>query len=101
MELPHPLCKHKFQKRLTVRDTSLIAYCNTYASGSAQHKRFKVYNYIVDHPNCTRQDIADNTDIPINVVTPRVKELIDSKMIFESEKVGNHYKLVAHMAVVA
>ncbi|NCB79649.1 MAG: winged helix-turn-helix domain-containing protein [Bacilli bacterium] len=84
-----------------MRDTSLIAYCNTYSSGQAQHKRFKVYEFIVNNPNCTRQDIADKSGIPINVVCPRVKELIDSKMIFESGKIGNHYKLVAHMAVVA
>lgn len=84
-----------------MRDTSLTAYCNTYASGSANHKRFKVFQFIIDNPNCTRQDIADRSGIPINVVCPRVKELIDSKMILENGKVGNHYKLVAHMAVVA
>lgn len=82
-----------------MRDTSLIAYCNTYSSGQAQHKRFKVYEHIVENPNCTRQDIADNTDIPMNVVTPRVKELIDAKIVFENGKVGNHYRLMACMAV--
>ena len=84
-----------------MRDTSFTAYCNTYASGQAKHKRFKVFQFIVDNPNCTRQKIADHTGIPINVVTQRVKELIDSKMIFESGKVGNNYKLCAAMAVVA
>ena len=84
-----------------MRDTSLTAYKNTYTSGSAAHKRFQVYNYIVDHPNCTRQQIADNAGIPINVVCPRVKELIDSRMIFENGKDGNHYMLMASMAVVA
>lgn len=82
-----------------MRDTSLTAYCNTYASGQAQHKRYKVYEYIVNNPNCTRQDIADNTDIPINVVTPRVRELLDSRMVYESGKFDNHYRLVASMAV--
>ena len=78
-----------------MKDTSLEAYRQTYFSGQAHHKRYKVYTYITENPNCTRHQIAMQTGIPINVVTPRVKELLDDGLIYENGKVNNHYRLCA------
>lgn len=77
------------------RDTSLTAYRQTYLSGQAHHKRFKVFMYIADNTNCTRHEISIKTGIPINVVTPRVKELLDDGLIYENGKINNHYRLCA------
>lgn len=76
-----------------MRDTSLEAYRQIYLSGQAHHKRFKVYMYIAENPNCTRHEISIKTGIPINVVTPRVKELLDDNLVYENGKTNNHYRL--------
>lgn len=79
---------------MSVRDTSLTAYQNTYRTGQAHHKRFKVFECIRDYPTITRQQISDRTGIPINVVCPRVLELLDSGMVKEDGMNGNNHMLV-------
>lgn len=76
-----------------VKDTSLQAYISVYSNGKAEHIRFKVYNFIKSNPKVTRQQITDLAGIPINVVTPRVKELIESNLIKENGKTDNKYML--------
>jgi DNA modification methylase len=78
-----------------MKDTSLRAYLSIYADGKAESLRYRVYDFIFNNPDTTRQKIADATGIPINVVTPSVKELLDKRLIAENGKDDNHYKLRA------
>jgi predicted transcriptional regulator len=76
-----------------MKDTSLQAYLAVYSTGKADTQRYKIYKFISDNPSLTRQQIANHTGIPINAVCPRVLELLKKRLVAESGKVNNQYKL--------
>lgn len=64
---------------------SLEAYCAIEAELPDKSK--KVFAVVVNHCPITRQDIAARLSVPINQVTGRVKELLDSGVIEEKGKI--------------
>lgn len=80
---------------MSVRDTSLTAYQQTFSRGTAQHLRYKIYDFIVENPTITRQQISDRMGIAIHSVTPRVLELIEGNLVRENGKNGDKYMLEA------
>jgi len=85
-----------YQKRINmVRDTSLTAYQQTYSRGTAQHLRYKIYDFIVQNPTITRQQISDRMGIAIQSVCPRCLELIEANLITENGKNNGKYMLEA------
>jgi ribosomal protein S25 len=76
-----------------VRDTSFEAYKTIYANGKAIHNRYKVFNCICENEFITRKQLVDKVNLPINIITPRVKELLEEGLIVECGKINNEYQL--------
>lgn len=64
---------------------SLIAFYLGNFSGRFSIARFSVYEYIVNNPNSTRQDLDEDHDFPyrINSICARVNELVKAGMLIE------------------
>lgn len=52
---------------------------NPFLSGLRQD----IYQFVQANPNCTRRDVAMGINLPNNVATARIKELIDEGYLFE------------------
>jgi len=63
------------KKRCGVQGTSLEAFDLIFDELGSRQK--EVYEVIESYCNCCNQDIAEFLGLPINSVTPRVKELRD------------------------
>lgn len=62
---------------MSVKSTSKAAYRENRESGDSNRKREQVYAYVVNHPGCSRNDIARNVEgMTINCACGRVNELI-------------------------
>lgn len=62
---------------MSVKSTSKAAYRENRESGESSRKREQVYAYVVNHPGCSRNDIARNVrGMTINCACGRVNELI-------------------------
>lgn len=61
-----------------VTETTLMAWENVQEKIPTYKER--VYQHI-SRFRCTRQSISDSTGIPINIVTPRVHELLQDEKI--------------------
>jgi len=66
---------------MSVQQTSIEAY--DLIVGDLGKRQIQVYDIIERYFNCCNQDIADILGIPINCVTPRVKELRDMGFIMQ------------------
>ena len=84
--------ENKTKKRQMVRQTSLMAYEQHINAVSQRDKIFCLIRNTVG--GITRQEIAQITNIPINAVCGRVKELLDNRIIKENgvrkNKTGRH-----------
>lgn len=69
--------------------TSIESYID-YKKGKAQTKRAQVYNFIKEHPGCTRREISEwlEPEIMLNSATARVRELIVLGKIVETGEVA-------------
>lgn len=66
-----------------VRVTSKAAFLKLREGRKIGPLQNRILDYVWSHPGCTRRSISKNTGIEINVVTPRVRELLDSGMLIE------------------
>jgi len=66
-----------------IRNTSLAAYIEENDSGKAAKDRCKLLRKINQQPGVTRKQLSETTGMPINVVCPRIRELLDSNTLKE------------------
>lgn len=66
-----------------VRCTSKAAFIDNEKTGFNSTKRAQIFNYILEHPGCSRGDIERGLEMKINCVTGRVNELLESGLIRE------------------
>jgi len=64
---------------LTIAQTSLTTYIGILPN--LKGNQMIVYKVIMDHPNCTNEEIADILGWKINSVTPRTKELRNAQIV--------------------
>lgn len=68
-----------------VRATSKAAFLHLVETGKINARQSEVLQYIYFNPGCTRAEISRyNMYLPINTVSGRVKELLESLMLFEN-----------------
>lgn len=72
-----------------IRQTSLAAHHEHSVSGALLGQRMFILQFLKDNGPMTRQQISDATDIHINAVTPRVRELLDKELVQETKRVKN------------
>ncbi len=51
----------------------------------SQSLRDKIFWIIKENPGIVRTEVRDSLELPNNVVTPAIKELIDAHMLVEGE----------------
>lgn len=68
---------------MTVRNTSKAAYLNVNGSGKCAVYRRRIMDFVTSRPGVTRKDISRALDLEINIVTPRVRELLNSGLLVE------------------
>jgi predicted transcriptional regulator len=69
-----------------VRQTSLMAYDEIKADGTASSQRKRIYELIRDNPDgLTREEIRDLAGIMYTSVCGRVRSLVKSGLLFENE----------------
>lgn len=68
-----------------MRDTSLAAY-ETYVEPTLGERQKVVYEVLEKHADLTNREIKEILGWEINTVTPRVYELRDRGLVFESSK---------------
>lgn len=68
---------------MPVRNTSKAAYVCNEANGFNSAKRFQIFIYIKKHGGCSRADISRGLNMPINIVTGRVNDLLEGDFIHE------------------
>lgn len=68
-----------------VRDTSMVAYRSMEWSGKLTRQQKKIVDFIAGsrHRDFTRQEISSGTELPINAVCGRVRELLDAHVLEE------------------
>lgn len=66
-----------------VRVTSKAAFLKLREGKKIRPLQSRVLDYVWSHPGCTRRAISKATGIEINVVTPRVRELLDNGLLIE------------------
>ncbi|MGH1372956.1 MAG: hypothetical protein ACRBBW_13030 [Cellvibrionaceae bacterium] len=66
-----------------IRNASLAAYIEENDSGKAAQDRCTLLRKINQYPGVTRKELSEVTGMPINVVTPRIRELLDSNTLKE------------------
>jgi predicted transcriptional regulator len=69
---------------MPVKSTSKAVYRENRESGDSNRKREQVYAYVVNHPGCSRNDVARNVDgMTINCACGRVNELLTAGWLKE------------------
>ena len=68
-----------------VKSTSWAAYQDILRGGVAKTQAQKVFQTLQFMPNATRAELAQATGMKINVICGRVKELLDTEVIYVSE----------------
>jgi predicted HTH transcriptional regulator len=66
-----------------VRATSKAAYLEEVEKGTTSANRNKLLRKVAENPGVTRSELSSCTGIPINVVTPRIRELLDAGTLKE------------------
>lgn len=69
---------------MTVKQTSWEAYQDITRGGVAKTQAQKVFQTLQFTPGATRNELASHMNLPINAVCGRVKELLDSEVIYVS-----------------
>lgn len=70
---------------MPVKSTSKAAHRDNREKGESSRKREQVLNYVVDHPGCSRNDIARNVEgMTISCACGRVNELIAAGTLTEN-----------------
>ena len=62
--------------------TSVLAFREAVEEGRAECLRDVVFLWLRENGPATRQEIARGTGIPINIVCPRVRELLNEERVF-------------------
>ncbi len=75
--------KQTERESVMIRNTSLAAYIEENDSGKAAQDRRKLLIKIQQYPGVTRKQLSETTGIPINVVTPHIRELLDTHALKE------------------
>ena len=68
-----------------IKETSFFAYQDLKQSGKVLSQKLKVFFYIKDNPNVSRNQIAKALNIGINAVCGRVNELLEKGHIEVAE----------------
>ena len=68
---------------MPVRATSKAAYIDVMGDSKTAKLRRRLLAKVTTYPGVTRQELAGCTGIPINVICPRVRELLDSGALRE------------------
>ena len=67
-----------------IRSTSKASHRENDSNGFNSTKRAQIFNYIVEHPGCSRADIERGImGMKINCVCGRVNELLEAEFIRE------------------
>lgn len=70
---------------MSVKSTSKAAHRENRESGESSRKREQILEYVINHPGCSRSDIARNVrGMTINCACGRVNELLASGAICEN-----------------
>lgn len=69
---------------MAVKETSWQAYQDITRGGVAKTQAQKVFQTLHFTPGATRNELAAHMNLPINVVCGRVKELLDTEVIYVS-----------------
>lgn len=64
-----------------MKNTSIEAYAALNATSKSETQKHIIIDYLKEHGEATRQQIADDTEITINAVCGRVNELFKQKRI--------------------
>ena len=64
-----------------IQQTSIESYHQTLQETKTQIHRDMIYQYILTHPCCTRNEIYNDLQIRINIITGRIAELIEQGYI--------------------
>lgn len=62
---------------MPVRATSKAAYIDVVSDKKTARDRRKLLSKIVKYPGLTRKELSGCTDLEINIVTPRIRELLN------------------------
>jgi len=76
---------YKAAKTKGVQDTSLAAF-HAFSAEELGEKQQAVYYEIARHGPGSNREIAERMHLPINTITPRVKELRDMGVVMDSGK---------------
>ena len=74
-----------------IKDTSLEAYSVLTKSGAKKSQTERVFDFIVNNPNCSRAEISKYLNITINAVCGRCNELLKNNSVHVSgKKIGSN-----------
>ncbi len=65
------------------------AFRNMKVASTLSHGRLPVINYVISHPGCTQQEIADTTDVSAPAITAAVKRLEKDGLITKTADTEN------------
>lgn len=82
---------------MSIRQTSQAAFYQHSMSGALLNQKQFILMFLTENGPRTRQQISDETGIPINAVTGRVKELIDGDKVTDEKTVKNAYGRNVHL----
>ena len=75
--------------KTNVTQSSIDSYYTNKANGNIGTWKHKIFTFIQNNPDCTRQDI-ENGGMKINIVCGRVAELKEDGLIEETEHIGSN-----------